>query len=87
MELNVSEEELLRLLNRASTDTRIIADGRSGLSIANEALATIYIHNFKATRSLVESSKKIERLTIGLVVFTVVLIIITIPDFLRFFQS
>ena len=87
MELNVSEEELQRLLNKASTDTKIIADGRSGLSIANEALATILIHNFKATRSLVESSKKMEWLTIVLGVLTVVLIIITIPDFLRILRS
>ena len=61
--INISEEELFKLLNQAGSDTRAIFDGVSGLARANQALAKILVYNFKAIRCLAKSSRKLELLT------------------------
>jgi hypothetical protein len=62
-DLNVSEEELSKLLNQAGTNPRAIIDGVSGQALANQSLAKILAYNFKATHCLAKSSRKLELLT------------------------
>lgn len=71
-DLNISEEELSKLLNQAGTNTRAILDGVSGQALTNQSLAKILVYNFKATRSLAKSSRMLEHLTKVLIAITII---------------
>ena len=69
-EVEISEEELKKLIQAAGTSTNVIADGRTGLSIANEALAKILVFQYNASRSMLKSSKQLEYYTALLIIIT-----------------
>ena len=63
-------------------------DGRPGEAIANEAIATLLALNYKITKSLAESSEKLvkgsdrlEKLTWGLIILTIILILLELSLF------
>jgi hypothetical protein len=68
----VTKEELNKIIQDAGSPTNAIKDGRPGLSIANEALAKILVTQYEASKSMLESSKRLELYTGFLIIITVV---------------
>lgn len=78
--MSEKDEDTEKLVKKAGTSTRVIADGRPGLSIALEAVAELQVMNIEHTKklnqyseTLVSYSDKLEKLTALLIYITAIL--------------